>query len=282
MIKNNFFQKWGLAITMFFGVAAILALNIPVINSAFKNTAYAALAQAQKKIWAAGADAGNFFDDKLPRRNLAVENERLRAQAAGFLAQQAQIEALKRENDFLRQGLNLELEKDFDLKLANIAGKIPARDIIIIDKGARDMIEAGMPVIDSNKAVAGKVVKTYDNFSEVRLITDKDFSFDVSIDSAAGLFRGLGVSSGEIDLVPKDQFLIAGQGIFTGGLGGIFPQGLLVGSVKELRINDVDAFRSATVELVFDVAAARQVFVAVDKKPLDPPLLLKINQSDDE
>lgn len=281
-MKNIFFQKWGLAIMMFFGAAAILALNLPMINSAFKNTAYAALAQAQKKIWAAGADAGIFFNDKLTRRDLATENARLRAQAAGFLAQQAQIEALKRENDFLRQGLNLELEKDFDLKLANITGKIPARDIIIIDKGARDMIEAGMPVIDSNKAVAGKVVKTYDNFSEVRLITDKDFSFDVSIDSAAGLFRGLGVSSGEIDLVPKDQFLIAGQGIFTGGLGGIFPQGLLVGSVKELRINDVDAFRSATVELAFDVAAARQVFVAVDKKPLDLPLLLKINQSDDE
>lgn len=262
--------------------AMILAFNVPKINYAFKSVAYAALAESQKKIWAAGISVGQFMDSIFVSRELVEENNRLRRQAAGFLAQQAQIEALKKENDFLRQGLNLELDKDFDLKIANITAKIISRDIIIIDKGSRDMIEAGMPVIDSRKAIAGKVTKTYDNFSEVMLITDKDFSFDISVAANNGLFRGMGALSGEVDLVPKDQALVPGQAIFTGGLGGIFPQGLLVGSVKESCASDVETFQSATVELAFSVGAARQVFVAVDKKPLDAALLSKINQFDDE
>lgn len=277
-MKANFSKRWKAALAIAIVAGAILALNIPAVSVQFKNAAYAALAGIQKNIWAAGASAG----ENLPGfggEDIAEENRRLQAQASGFWVQQAQIEALKKENEFLRQGLNLELEKEFDLKLANIAGKIPARDILIIDKGARDMIEAGMMVIDSQKAIAGKVVKTYDGFSEIQLITDKDFSFDVSIgdNGTGGLFRGLGELNAEVDLVPKDAGLAADQRVYTSGLGGIFPAGLLVGAVKEIRRNDVETFQSAAIGPAFDAAAARQVFVAVGKHPMEPALSAEIN-----
>ena len=265
---------------VFAGAALILAINIPAVNSAFKNAAYSLSAGAQKNIWAAGASASDFLPPFFGSGNLVEENKRLRAQAAGFLAQQAQIEALLKENEFLRRGLNLEMEKSFDLKIADIAGKIPARDILIINKGSRDLVESGMMVIDSQNAIVGKIAKTYDNFSEVLLITDKDFSFDVLIggDEIAGLFRGRGGYRAQIDLVPKDKILNIGQTVSTGGLGGIFPAGLLVGVIKDARQNDVESFQSAEISPAFDFAKSRQVFVAVGKKPLDNSLVSEINQ----
>ncbi len=282
-MKANFSKKWRVALVIAGVAAAVLALNVPAVNARFKNAAYAALAGIQKNIWTAGASIGESLS-VFGGGRLDEENRRLRAQASGFWAQQAQIEALKKENEFLRQGLNLELEKEFDLKLANIAGKIPARDILIIDKGARDMIEAGMMVIDSQKAIAGKVIKTYDDFSEIQLITDKDFSFDVSIgeDGAGGLFRGLGGLNAEVDLVPKDASLAADQRVYTSGLGGIFPAGLLAGAVKEVRQNDVETFQSAAIAPAFDVTAARQVFVAVGKHPMAPALSAEINRLEND
>ncbi len=283
-MKLYFSRDSGLMFGIVVAAVLILALNVPTLNSIFKNAVFSALAGAQKNLWAAGADARGFFAPLRNAGSLADENERLRATAAGFLVQKTQIEALKKENDFLRQGLNLEMGKDFDLKLANIAGKSAGRDVLIVDKGARDMVQAGMLVVDSQKALAGKVIKTYDNFSEVRLITDKDFSFDVAAGDNAidGLFKGRGDYQADIDLVSKDKDLAVGQLVVTSGLGGIFPSGLLAGTIVEVRKNDVETFQSARVAPVFDATAARQVFVAIDKQSPDASLMDEINQSADE
>ncbi len=283
-MKMNFTHGWKWAVAVFAVAALISALNIPLMNSALKNSAYLVAAGMQKRVWTAAASVSDFLPPFFGSGNLIEENKRLRTQAAGFLAQQAQIEALLKENEFLRRGLNLELEKNFDLKIADIVGKISARDVLILDKGSRDLVEAGMMVIDSQNAIAGKITKTYDNFSEVLLITDKDFSFDVSIggDETAGLLRGRGNYRAEIDLVPKDKILSVGQIVNTSGLGGIFPAGLLAGTIKEVRQNDIESFQSAEISPAFDVAKARQVFVAVGKKPLDDSLISEINQTEND
>jgi rod shape-determining protein MreC len=253
------------------GVALILILNIPVLNSAFKNTVYFALAPMQKNLWQAGAGVYDFFEPLLKINSLADENKRLRERVNDLMGRNAVIEDLKKENEFLRQGLNLELDKDFDLKIVQIVGKDGANDILIIDKGGKDMIEAGMPVITEGKALVGKVSKTYDNFSEITLVTQNDFSFDVKIgdDAIDGLVRGRGGYCAGIDLVPKDKDLKVGQKIITSMLGGIFPAGLLVGTIKEVYKNDVETFQSAKIETSFDIGAAQQVFVAVGKYPFE-------------
>jgi rod shape-determining protein MreC len=250
--------------------AAIIILNIPVVNSAVKNAAYSALNPLQKNMWRAGAGVNVFFEPLFKSAALASENERLRREINGLLSQSAVVENLKKENDFLRQGLDLELGKDFELKLADIVGKNAARDILIIDKGAKDGMAAGMPVITGERALAGKVSKVYDDFSEVTLATSKDFSFDVKIGESGidGLVKGRGGYCAAIDLVPKDRELESGQTIFTGGLGGIFPEGLLVGKIEEVRRNDVEMFQSAQIAPAFDAARSRQVFVAIGKYPL--------------
>ena len=251
-------------------IAAVLVFNIPAVNGVLKNSVYAALNPVQHNMWMAGANTRSFFDRLTKMNGAASENENLKRQINDLMAQVSELDAIKRENDFLRQGLNLELDKDFDLKLADIVAKDVAQDAIIIDKGSKDLVQEGMPVITSERALVGRVSKTYSNYSEVTLVTAKDFSFDVKIgdDGIDGLVKGGGADKAIVDLVPKDKELKEGSAVSTSQLGGIFPGGLLVGTVSGVDNSDVNTFQSAKLSPAFDVNMSLQVFVASGKLPL--------------
>jgi rod shape-determining protein MreC len=251
------------------GAALIAALNFRPINYAAKNAAYLAFGPLQRGIWIAGANISGLFESISSVNSEVAENKRLRDQVNGLLEKTAQIDGLKKENDILRQGLNLELDKDFDLKLADIVGKNVTDDTLVINKGSKDMVDSGMTVITGQKALVGRISKVYDNFSEVTLITSKGFSFDVKAgDDIDGLAKGQGGFCANLGLVSKDKELKPDDPVYTSALGGIFPSGLLVGTIKNVSRNDVETFQTAALTLAFDVRVSEQVFVASDKYPL--------------
>lgn len=264
------FHNWGPLSLLAVGSMIALAFNFMPINHNVKEAIYSVLGPVQQNIWIAGAGASSFFGNLAQMNSAVKENERLRLQVNDLMAKSAQLDIVKDENDLLRQGLNLELDKDFDLKLANIVAKNVAQDIIVIDQGSDDLVEEGMPVITSERVVVGRVAKVYDDYSEVLLATAKDFSFDILIgdEEIDGLVKGNGNNSASVDLVPKDKRLESGQSIFTSQLGGIFPAGLLVGTVGAVNSSDVETFKSAAVTMAFNVDGSRQVFVASGKTPL--------------
>ncbi|MFA6376513.1 MAG: rod shape-determining protein MreC [Candidatus Paceibacterota bacterium] len=268
-MKITFLNWLKIAIAGAAGAGLIAVLNLPEVNSAVKNASYLALEPVQHGIWNAGASIHGFLEPFAKINSAASENEQLRTQVNGLLAENAQINDLKKENDFLRQGLNLELDKEFDLKLANIVAKDIARDTLVINKGRRDMIDLGMPVITAQKSLVGKVTDVYEDYSEVTLITSKDFTFDVRIGNGIdGLAKGQGEYLAELGLIPKDKEFKSGDPVYTSAMGGIFPAGLLVGSVDKISRNDVESFQSATLVLSFDARGSRQIFVASGKAPL--------------
>jgi rod shape-determining protein MreC len=248
----------------------IAVLNIPSLNSGLKNGVYSVVGPVQKNVWFAGSQVYGFFGSFAHMNSSARENEQLKGRINELTAANAQIGELRKENEFLRQGLNLEIGKDFDLKLADIVAKNIAGDSLIINKGSSNMIEVGMPVITSEKAVVGKISKVYDDFSEVDLITRKDFSFDVKIgnDMVDGLVKGEGGTSAKVDLVPKDKELKAGFSVITSRMGGIFPAGLVIGAIKDIDKNDIGTFQTAAISLAFDINGASRVFIANAKYPL--------------
>jgi len=113
--------------------------------------------------------------------NATANNEKLQQQITALQAQILELETLKKENDFLRESLNLELEKNFDLKLAHIIAQDISQGTIIIDKGSKDLVQIGMPIITSEHALVGRINEIYDNYSQVALITAPNVSFDVKL-----------------------------------------------------------------------------------------------------
>jgi len=269
-MKISFLNGLRIAIAAAAAMGLVAALNLPQVNSAVKNAAYSALEPVQSGIWNAGAGIHGFFEPLAKINSAAAENEQLRAQVSGLLAETARISELKKENDFLRQGLNLELDKEFDLKLADIVAKDIARDILVINKGRRNLIDLGMPVITAQKSLVGKISAIYENYSEVTLATSKDFTFDVRVgDGIDGLAKGQGEYRVQLDLIPKDKDLKSGTAVYTSAMGGIFPAGLLVGVVDKISKNDVETFQTAELAPAFDARGSKQVFVASGKAPLE-------------
>jgi rod shape-determining protein MreC len=249
--------------------AAIAVFNLPVFNESLRNIFYAATAPLQQSVWLAGARVSGFFGGFARANSAAAENEDLKKRVTELIAANARLEEIEKENEFLRRGLNMELGKDYDVKAADIIGKFVASDRLLVNKGAKDMVEVGMPVITAEKAVVGKVARVYDNFSEVDLVTGKSFSFDVKIgeEGVDGLARGRGEMSAGIDLVPKDKEIKTGDTVTTSRMGGIFPAGLVVGAIKDITKNDVETFQFASVSLAFDIGSASRVFIANEKYP---------------
>ena len=67
-----------------------------------------------------------------------------------------------------------------------------------------------------------------------------------------------------LSFLPEEAKLVTGDQITTSGLGGIYPSGLVVGSVRTLYVEEDGVSRYAQVEPAADIAGVQNVYVIVD------------------
>lgn len=197
---------------------------------------------------------------------------------------QAQVDALERENEELReiQGeyqLLLDLfnrarqQPDFTRLTASVIGQdtSPSLRSIIIDKGSEDGIVVGMPV-ESARGLVGQVFRTTANSAQVVLITDNASSIPARLGSsrATGLLRGGGLGgSVSIDWIDLQYEINIGEVVLTSGLGGKFPQDLVIGRVIEVDRQEAELFQRAIVQPAVDVDSLEIVFIITDFRAVD-------------
>lgn len=254
----------------FLVAAVLLVLLLLSLNFFQKNIRgffYGLSSPVQRFLWKAGNGSSNFLISFLKAGSLKKENEELKSENEALLSQIAFLRSLKTENESLRQALNIELQKDFTLTIANIIGKDIGQDFILIDKGAKDGLSQNTPVVTSQKVLLGKVVEVYKSSSKVMLVSNKKSSFDAKIQDkdVSGVAKGEGNFKIILDLVPRDKEVSGGDLIATTNLGGIFPAGILVGKVKDPKKNDVDPFWQIEIEPAFDINKIDSLFLIVNK-----------------
>ncbi len=210
----------------------------------------------------------DFFQTISRRSELKKENEELKLKNDELLYKISNLENLQKENQTLRDALGLGLEKEFNLVMARVVSKDTSLnvDVIEINKGAKDGISKDLPVITSQKILVGKISEVYDNFSKVMLISDKNSSFSAKISGKeiTGVAKGLGNFSLFLDLVPKEAEISSKDLIITSILGKIFPEGLLVGEIKEVKKSDIDPFQQALISPLLNINDLDQVFIIVN------------------
>lgn len=252
-----------LKIILIGGIVILIIVALNFYNKGVRNFFYSLSSPVQKIFWQAGKGTSDFFETISEMKRLKAENEELKLQNQALLAENASLAELKAENETLRTAMNLGLEKEFKLTFAQVIGKDVAQDSLIIDKGSKDGISKNLPVITEQKNLVGRIGDVYDNFSRVMLISNKDSSFDANVQEKKifGIVKGGGGFKITIERVPHDQDLKVGDFLVTSALGGVFPKGLLVGQVKEVKKSDVDPFQQAEVSPFFDVNDLETVFV---------------------
>ncbi len=197
---------------------------------------------------------------------------------------QARVDILERENEQLRevQGeyqLLLDLfnrarqQPAFSRLTASVIGRdtSPSLRSIIIDKGRDDGIVVGMPV-ESARGLVGQVFRTTNNSAQVVLITDNASSIPARLGSsrATGLLRGGGLGGAtSIDWIDLKRQLDVGEVVLTSGLGGKFPQDIVIGRVIEVDRREAELFQRAIVQPAVAFDSLEIVFVITGFHPVD-------------
>ena len=132
-----------------------------------------------------------------------------------------------------------------DLVYASVAAVVIGRDpsswssSMIINKGAKDGIRQGMPVI-SLLGVVGKVTEVYQKNSKIILLTDPQFSVAAIIQETreSGLITGtLQGDVCRLRYINQDSEIKIGQKIVTAKLSSSFPENVLIGEIIRIERN---------------------------------------------
>ncbi len=248
-------------------VAIFVVFNLTGFSKNIKDFFYSISAPFQKAFWGLGDNVSDFFGRMTEKEVSDEELNELNFKNQEFLAEIAGLQELKKENEFLRKALDVGLEKEFQLELAQVISKDISEDSILINRGAEDGIAEDFPVITAQKLLLGKIGKVYQNFSEVILISNKESSFDAEIREKEiyGMVKGKGGFEVSFDLVPKDKEISEGDLIVTSALGGVFPQGFLVGEIKGVRKSDVEQFQTAEIKPGFNLENLDYLFVITNR-----------------
>lgn len=147
----------------------------------------------------------------------------------------------------------------------------PAVRSIILDKGTNDGVIVGMPV-ESSRGLVGRVFRTTQNASQVALLTDNASAIPVRLGTsrATGILQGGGLG-GEttIDWIDQGFQIERGEVVLTSGLGGDFPQDLIIGRVSEVNKNEAELFQQAVVQPAVDFGSLEIVFIITGFDPID-------------
>lgn len=192
------------------------------------------------------------------------------------------------ESKEFKNGINIELKSEFEelKKLNNISNtlidfdKVSACVIernrmywfntITINKGRSSGIKENMAVV-SGDGLVGRVLKVSNNTSEIKLITTSDINNKISVmikkenDTIYGILSGYNNNVLEITSLNKDIDNLDNSLVYTSGMGGIFPSGIIIGKVKGIKEDKYDVSKIIEVEPSTDFNNLKFVNVLIRK-----------------
>jgi rod shape-determining protein MreC len=172
------------------------------------------------------------------RTELVAENEKLKTEGLLLQGRLQKLAALTEQNVRLRELLNSSALVNEKVEVAELIGMDPNpfTHRILINKGERDGVVLGQPVLDA-RGLMGQVVELMPYTSRVLLLTDSTHSIPVQV-NRNGL-RAIASGTGnperlELRHVADTADIKEGDLLVSSGLGQRFPAGYPVATVKEV------------------------------------------------
>lgn len=215
------------------------------------------------------------------------ENARLRARQLLLEAKLQRLLALERENAQLRELLSSSSHLPGKTLVAQLLAvdADPLSQQIIIDKGERDGVFVGQPVLDAY-GVMGQVISVMPFTSQVMLVSDTRSAVPVQNNrtGARSIVSGTGYPD-QLNLlyVSVTADINVGDMLVTSGLGGRFPFGYPIGKIVSIQRASTDRFALVIVEPNAHLDESRQVMliwpseetINSSSSPVAPPSLAK-------
>ncbi|GAB3070797.1 rod shape-determining protein MreC [Salinicoccus sesuvii] len=276
---NRLFNRNRMLIILFGIIILILLIGFSMSNRdsttrAEQFTADAA-AGSQMIINAPFDFIGNLFGTISRSFNAVEENETLRGQLDMLPQMQADIERLESENAELREAMDVSSKQSYESINARLISRSHDQwlNSFTIDKGETDGLATGMAVM-TPEGLIGTVTRANGGTSFVEMLTTSVSQNNLSVEI---LHDGTPVY-GNVQQYDSDRNLLvieniknrsglsSGDEVYTSGLVGNYPEGLLVGTVVEVENDEYGLSQNAYVQLASNADDIDVVFV-IERSP---------------
>lgn len=206
--------------------------------------------EVQKVFYMPFKNFSSMISDYKSLKDVLKENKILKSNVEKIESLEAENTELKQEIEQLKNELNIEhVLSDYDYLNATVISRNPTTwyNNLTIDKGSHNGIEEGMVVMNST-GVIGKITNVSTFSSDVKLITTTDTNNKMSVTITSGDNHLTGVINGydyktkwlEVEGISNTENVSVGDLVYTSGLGGVFPSGILVGKVANISTDVYD------------------------------------------
>ena len=212
----------------------------------------------------------NRYDYAFRYDALVEENEQLKQRVAELEALNRDSEDAIEENEVLRDILGLDQKReDFVWELATVTarGATNWASTLTLNKGSHHGVAAGNCVVDRYGNLVGIVDEVSLNWCTVITVIDPELEMGalVARTNSAAILEGdfALMEQGKLKLtyLPEATLLLSGDEVITSGMGGVYPSGLKVGVIEEIRAEASGMGRYAILSPAADLDQLRQVFV---------------------
>ncbi len=301
---RNFFEEHK-GLTLLIGATLILAIVIGIF-AALKAKEGASLAEEavlgttstlSGAVHKGSGWVSNLFTYFGSVKALKEENEALRVEKIQLDRRLKDSRGLELENQTLREMLDLKkTHPEMELLAAEVTGKDPSNwyATLILNRGSDQGIKEGQPVLSEKRELVGKISRVGDNWSEVITLLNPGCAagavvvgtHDVGVVEGDSALRFGGKC--RLGYLSHDANLATGDYLETSGMGGVYPKGILIGTVHEVESDTANMSKTAVIQPMVEFGKLRQVLVllsaveVVSETEIDPDMELTEEESEEE
>lgn len=195
-----------------------------------------------------------------------VQNERFKKNIETLKQRLNHANEIYLENMRLKGLLLFKQQSQYKLVAARVIGRSPDNwsAMVIIDKGKDCGIKRGMVAI-TPLGLIGRVIEAAGSTAKIMLINDPNFSVSSIVQRSRqeGLVSGTLGGALMMKYLPDEADIKVSDAILTSGLTQMYPKGLLVGSVTEVREEFSGLTRYALIKPAADLSNCEEVLVII-------------------
>ena len=246
--NKHVFGIFVVAVIVLIGVSYFFMKNrkLNIVESFFKDCFVSVQGVVSRPVLNFGAMISDFAS----LRDVQKENKILKSNIERVESLEAENTELKQELSKLKDELNIEhVLSDYDYLNATVISRNVMHwyNYLTIDKGSHNGIKEGMVVINSTGLI-GRIENVSTFSSDVKLIVANDTNNKISVTITngdhrmTGLINGYSYESGllSVEGISNTESVSVGDMVYTSGLGGVFPSGILIGKVQDITTDVYD------------------------------------------
>jgi len=209
---------------------------------------------------------------------ILAENKRLKEELSKLNSDKITIEEIKSENAKLKEllGLKDQIKLSASYEIAKVVQRSQEAwlNYFIIDKGEKNGVKKNMVVIN-NQGLIGYIIDTGTNWAKVITVLDPDFSASAMVVRT----REIGVVRGSVNLlskrlcelryISKDSKVKLNDIVITSGMGEIFPKGIAIGKVVQIKNDKFELTKNIVIEPLVDIENVEYVMVLKQLKDIN-------------